>query len=186
MKTMMNPKKLFCATGLLVLSAGVAGAATAQVETDLNVRAGQGTGHPVIAVMPAGQTVEVSGCGDGWCYVHDYGGYASAAYLGTYGTAYVVPAAPPAVYVAPRVYRDDYYWYDGRRILRPSVRELRRELRQDRRQDRREVRREIRQDRREDRREARQEIRQDRRADMRQERREERRDARQERRENRR
>jgi uncharacterized protein YraI len=54
MKTMTNPKKLICAAGLLMLSAGAAAAATAQVETDLNVRAGQGTGHPVIAVMPAG------------------------------------------------------------------------------------------------------------------------------------
>jgi uncharacterized protein YraI len=177
MKTMTNPKKLICAVSLLMLSAGVAGAATAQVETDLNVRAGQGTAHPVIAVMPAGQTVEVSGCGDGWCYVHDYGGYASATYLDTYSTAYVVPAAPPAVYVAPRVYHDDYYWHDDRRILRPLVREFRRELRQDRRQDRREVRREIRQDRRADRRELRQERREDQRAEMPQERREDRREA---------
>jgi len=34
-------------------------------------------------VLPRGSVVDVTGCGDGWCYVRSYGGYASAAYLDT-------------------------------------------------------------------------------------------------------
>jgi uncharacterized protein YraI len=173
----INLKPLMYAAGILTLSAGMAAAAPARVATDLNVRAGQGTGYPVVSVMPAGAIVDVRGCGDGWCYVPEYGGYASASYLDggnvVYGgTTYV---APPPVYVAPSVtYRDP-----ARRIIRREVREFRRDLRQDRRRD-------ARQEMRQDRREARQDARQDRRQDARQDRRENRREARQERRENRR
>ena len=73
--------KLTGAAGFLLLSAGVALAAPATAVTDLNVRAGQGTGYRVIGTIPAGATVNVSGCGDGWCYVSNFGGYASARYL---------------------------------------------------------------------------------------------------------
>jgi uncharacterized protein YraI len=159
---MIGSKRMAWAAALLLLSTGIAAAVPAQVARDLNVRAGEGTGYPVIATMPAGATVNVTGCGDGWCFVHDYGGYASAAYLEFGGSAYVAPpvyVAPPAAVVVPGpVYRGPHY-RDGRRFIRRGIREFRREIRRDARQDRREIRRELRQDRRE----ARQERRPDRR-----------------------
>lgn len=159
---MIGSKRVVWAAGLLLISTGIAAAMPAQVARDLNVRAGEGTGYPVIAVMPAGASVDVSGCGDGWCFVHDYGGYASAAYLDFGGAAYVAPPvymAPPAAVVVPGpVYRGPHY-RDSRRFIRRGTREFRREIRRDARQDRREMRRELRQDRRE----ARQDRRQDRR-----------------------
>lgn len=93
-------RQLVLAGGALVVSAGLAAAAPAVVATDLNVRSGQGTGYPVIGTMQGGSVVEVRGCGDGWCYIPAYGGFASARYLDA-GGAYA--AAP--VYVAPPVYR---------------------------------------------------------------------------------
>jgi uncharacterized protein YraI len=176
---MIPRKQLVCAASFLLLSTGLAMAAPARVATDLNVRSGEGTGYPVIAVMPAGAVVDVSGCGDGWCYVRDYRGFASASYLDVGGTAYIAPrttyVAPPAVVVSPgyRYYDRPNYW-DRRanRFIRRGVREFRRELRQDRREDRREARREWRQERRE----ARQDRRQERRQERREARREDRRD----------
>ena len=75
--------RLAGAAGLVLMSAGGASAIPAVVSTDLNVRAGEGVDYPVIVVMPEGRTVDVTGCGDGWCYVRGYGGYASASYLDT-------------------------------------------------------------------------------------------------------
>jgi uncharacterized protein YraI len=134
---------LACAAGFLLLSTSLAAAAPARVTSDLNVRSGEGTGYPVVAVMPAGSVVDVSGCGDGWCFVHDYDGFASASYLDV-GATYAAPraayVAPPAVVVSPWYYDRPNYWV-GDRFIRRGVREFRRELRQDRREDRREARR---------------------------------------------
>jgi uncharacterized protein YraI len=180
---MIPRKQLACAAGFLLLSTSLAAAAPARVVTDLNVRSGEGTGYPVIAVMPAGAVVDVTGCGDGWCFVRDYDGFASASYLDIGSAAYVTP---PPVVVSPRYYAWSYYdppnYWAGDRFIRRGIREFRRELRQDRREDRREARREWRQQRREARRDDRREARRE----IRQERREARREARQERRENRR
>lgn len=85
------------AATLLVSSAAVASAAPAVVTTDLNLRAGQGTNHSVIDVLPRGSMVDVTGCGDGWCYVRDRGGYASASYLDIGSDAYAA-VAPPVIY----------------------------------------------------------------------------------------
>jgi uncharacterized protein YraI len=163
----MNIRKTACAAGILALSAGAAAAATARVETDLNVRSGQGTGYPVIAVMPAGAIVDVSNCGDGWCYVRDYGGFASASYLDRAGVVYgsTTYVAPPAVVVGPPAVYTSPYYYDPAppRFIRRGIRAIEREVRREIRQDRREDRREARQERREERREARQERRADRR-----------------------
>jgi uncharacterized protein YraI len=83
------------------LGAAPALARPAMVETDLNVRAGQGTSHPVIGVLPQGTVVDVRGCGNGWCYVPELGGYASASYLQPLRTGgYARPAYGP-VYVEP-------------------------------------------------------------------------------------
>jgi uncharacterized protein YraI len=90
---------LICGLSLLLLSTNVASARPAAASVDLNVRAGEGTGHPVVGVIPQGSVVDVSGCGDGWCYVRNYDGFSSASYLDTYA------AMPQArVYERPLVY----------------------------------------------------------------------------------
>jgi uncharacterized protein YraI len=146
---------IVCTAGGLLLATGVAAAAPARVATDLNVRSGEGTGYPVVAVMPAGSVVDVTGCADGWCFVGDYGGFASAAYLDRadvyVGRSY---AAPPAVVVPAPVYRAPYY-VDRDRFIRRGVRQFRQQQRQERRETRQELR--------QDRREARQDLRQQRR-----------------------
>lgn len=94
----MKLKILTLAASALLLSAGIASAAT--VTNDLNLRRGPGTGYGVIDTMPAGAYVNVIGCTGNWCRVSWHGevGYASASYLG--GGAPIYAAAPP-VYVAP-------------------------------------------------------------------------------------
>ncbi|MFA6264723.1 MAG: SH3 domain-containing protein [Pseudolabrys sp.] len=96
----MKLKTLAIAAGALLLSAGVAAAATA--ETDLNMRSGPGTSYRVINTIPAGGDVDVLGCSGAWCRVNWQGsvGYASASYLGGGGgyTAAPVYVAPPVVY----------------------------------------------------------------------------------------
>jgi uncharacterized protein YraI len=172
---MNRVKQIACAVGaasILALSASAASAAPARAVTDLNVRSGESTAYPVIAVMPAGEPVTVTGCGDGWCYVQEYDGFASADYLDVAGVVYGAPPpvyvapAPPAVVVTEPAYRRPAYRF-GNRVIRRGIRQFRRELRRERRQDarqeRRMERREARQERREDRREARQERRRDRR-----------------------
>jgi uncharacterized protein YraI len=93
----MKLKTLTIAAGALLLSAGIASAAT--VTNDLNLRRGPGTGYGVIDTMPAGAYVNVLGCSGSWCRVDWHGriGYASASYLGAGGTY----AAAPPIYIAP-------------------------------------------------------------------------------------
>ncbi|RDV05262.1 SH3 domain-containing protein [Undibacter mobilis] len=97
LRTLTTLKALAVAAGALVLSSGIAAAATAT--NDLNLRSGPGTGYRVIGTMPAGAYVDVIGCGGSWCRVNWQGvvGYASASYLAG-GGAY---ASAPRVYVAP-------------------------------------------------------------------------------------
>jgi uncharacterized protein YraI len=76
-------KHAVLATGLLALASGVASAAPALVENDLNLRAGPGTNYGIIAAMPQGTMVDAWNCGSGWCRVNFAGrtGFASARYL---------------------------------------------------------------------------------------------------------
>ncbi len=85
--------KLMTGAGMLALSTGIAAAAPAVVQNDLNLRAGPGTDYEVVAAMPAGSTVDVMGCQASWCQVAFGGttGFASRAYLGLGG---MVGAAP--------------------------------------------------------------------------------------------
>ena len=78
----MKLKTLTLAASALLLSAGIASAAT--VTNDLNLRSGPGTRYGVIDTMPAGAYVNVIGCGGSWCRVDWHGrvGYASSSYLG--------------------------------------------------------------------------------------------------------
>ncbi len=113
----MRLKTLTLAAGALLVSAGIASAAT--VTNDLNLRSGPGTGYRVIDTMPAGAHVNVIGCTGNWCRVNWRGrvGYASSSYLGG-GGAYAydpVYAAPPPVVrfgfgVGPRWHNDRHHW----------------------------------------------------------------------------
>lgn len=86
--------KLMTSAGALALSTGLAAAAPAVVQNDLNLRAGPGTDYEVIAAMPAGANVDVMGCQASWCQVAFGGttGFASRAYLGLGGGVAVGPA----------------------------------------------------------------------------------------------
>lgn len=64
------------ATVVLVPAAALAAAMTAT--TNANVRAS--AGGPVIGILPRGTTVEVIGCGGGWCEL-DEGGFVSSSLL---------------------------------------------------------------------------------------------------------
>lgn len=102
------------------LGASAAIAAPAVTTTDLNVRAGQGTSHRVVGVLPEGSVVDVRGCGDGWCFVPELGGYASANYLQPTGRRTVRVERGPrdvepdyryAPYAGPMAY--DPVWRDA-------------------------------------------------------------------------
>lgn len=97
----MRFKHLALAAGLLLVSASAALAAPALVTGDVNLRTGPGTNFGVITVLPGGATVNVLGCGGGWCRIawRDGNGYASSSYLDLGGGP--VYAAPPPAYYAP-------------------------------------------------------------------------------------
>ena len=95
----------------------------AQVSTDLNLRAGPGTGYPVITTMPRGAQVHVHQCPTSWCQV-SYGGttgWASHRHL-TSGVAlqprtYAVAPEPRVAFglaVGPRYRYAPPYPYDPR------------------------------------------------------------------------
>ncbi|MBX3553680.1 MAG: SH3 domain-containing protein [Pseudolabrys sp.] len=68
--------------GVLLL-AGTTIVNAATVRSELNLRAGPGTGYGVVAVMPAGAEVDIRDCSGAWCRVV-WGaseGYANADYL---------------------------------------------------------------------------------------------------------
>lgn len=76
------------------------GAEAQTITTELNLRAGPGTGHGVIAVMPAGAAVSLHECGGGWCQLTYAGrtGWASQRYIDMR-----VAAAPRARVAGPQV-----------------------------------------------------------------------------------
>ncbi len=124
----MMKRVLVAAALATAFGAGAAAAAPAVVTTDLNVRAGQGTSHPVVGVLPEGSVVETRGCGSGWCFIPQFGGYASASYLQPAGRgAMRVERGPRVVeryeryepYAGPMAY--DPVWRDGY-YERPYVR----------------------------------------------------------------
>jgi len=78
---------------MLATPVPVARAAPGQVTNTVNVRSGPGFHHHVVAQLPAGQIVDVSGCQNGWCLVALGGGF------GWIKTRIVL--TPPAVIGAP-------------------------------------------------------------------------------------
>ncbi len=85
----MSPARLLiCALGALVAS----GFGTAPALADgavasgfVNVRAGPGGGHPVVAVLDPGQRVRIDHCRGPWCLIRQAGpdGWVDANYLTT-------------------------------------------------------------------------------------------------------
>ncbi len=67
----------------LALGASAAVAASAYASSTVNVRAGDGTGYPVVDVLRPGQRVEVEYCRGSWCMISKSGpdGWVSASYL---------------------------------------------------------------------------------------------------------
>ena len=112
---MFSYSRATLAAGLLALSGGIAAAGPARVSTDLNLRAGPGTQYGVVALLPAGSTVDTRGCGNGWCRVSfgGYSGYVAQSYLDGGRAVY---AAPPPIYVDRPYYRPYYrpYGFYGR------------------------------------------------------------------------
>jgi len=71
------------ATALMLAGTAAATAATAYASTAVNVRAGAGTGYPVVDVLRAGQRVDVRYCRGAWCAIAQRGpdGWVNANYL---------------------------------------------------------------------------------------------------------
>jgi SH3-like domain-containing protein len=101
----MNKFLILSAAAAAIAAAGPALAdSMATATTDLNVRAGPGTGNPVIGVIGAGEPVSVGACieSGGWCSVAFDGGegWVSRAYLtGMSGRVVVSDEATSAVRV---------------------------------------------------------------------------------------
>ncbi|WP_439602021.1 SH3 domain-containing protein [Devosia sp.] len=85
----MSPARLLiCALGALVASGfGMAPALAdgAVASGFVNVRAGPGGGHPVVAVLDPGQRVRIDHCRGPWCLIRQAGpgGWVDANYLTT-------------------------------------------------------------------------------------------------------
>jgi hypothetical protein len=99
----------------LVITTGNAWARDAATATDLSLREGPGTNYYRIAVIPAGEGVDMKGCRDGWCAViwDGYRGYASQQGLVLTTAEMVEPEIWP---IFPRYpYRAGHYpkadWY---------------------------------------------------------------------------
>lgn len=73
------------AAAVLVASASAAMAAPGVATGNANVRAGAGTGYPVISSVQYGQSVDIEYCAGNWCHVAKAGrdGWVSASYLAT-------------------------------------------------------------------------------------------------------
>ncbi len=71
------------ATALILAGTAAASAATAFASTTVNVRAGGGTGYPVVDVLRPGERVEVEYCKGAWCAISQRGpdGWVNANYL---------------------------------------------------------------------------------------------------------
>jgi uncharacterized protein YraI len=115
---------ILTAVVLVLASAGLAEADSANVGTKLNLRSGPGPAFGVIAVMPPGAKVVLQKCYDDWCRVK-FGrqvGYTSRAYLnfGSAADSYASAAPPPPpqqdstpTSTGPRIWRwRDSEWRD--------------------------------------------------------------------------
>lgn len=114
--------------GALLLP-GVAVAVPAMVTTDLNYRGGPGVQHQRLGTIPAGRTVDVRGCiqGFGWCRIYWAGrtGWVSGTYLAYLERGYrraPLPSVDLAIGVPIITFGIDRWdrdrWYHHRRVPR--------------------------------------------------------------------
>jgi uncharacterized protein YraI len=105
---MKLPTRLLAGAAALLLTTGIAAAATVVADTPLNIRSGPGIQYPIVGVIRDGGSAWSRGCQFGWCHVDYHGvrGWSSGAYL----TSSAVAVAPPAVAVAPPYYAQPYYY----------------------------------------------------------------------------
>jgi uncharacterized protein YraI len=105
------------ATLLLGFSVAAASAGPARVFSNTNLRQGPGTTFGVVAVVPGGTVVEVTGCSGEWCTANWQGrvGYMIATHLDLQAG----PVAPRVVTVYPEPYYGPYYgpYFYGPRIF---------------------------------------------------------------------
>jgi len=83
---MTRTRNLLIALGALLtlgVGASAAQAAPAYASSTVNVRAGAGTGYPVVDTLRRGERVDIDYCRGSWCYVTKSGpdGWVSASYL---------------------------------------------------------------------------------------------------------
>jgi uncharacterized protein YraI len=147
------------AASLLLLAPALAQAAEGYSTANVNMRAGPSTGYPAVAVIPAGESVEIHGClaDVPWCDVEFYGGrgwvasrYVQVLYQSRrvyVGPEYYRPLGIPTVVFSVGNYWDRYYrnrdfyrdrdrWRRGPDFYRPpSPRDVDRRLDLDRRPD---------------------------------------------------
>lgn len=113
-KTIRN--MLLAGGAALILSTGIAAAAPATAESDVNMRSGPGPEYPVVGVLRAGETVDVAGCTGSWCRVRgpSGAGFASRNYLAMAGGVPSVGVAVTPGYVEGGYAYNDYpgYGYD--------------------------------------------------------------------------
>jgi uncharacterized protein YraI len=116
------------ATLLLGLSTAAASASPARVASNTNLRQGPGTTFGVVAVVPGGSVVEVTGCSGEWCTANWHGrvGYMIQTHLdlaagpvGPRVAVYPEPYYGPYIYGGPYFYSRFYfgprYGFYGRR-----------------------------------------------------------------------
>jgi uncharacterized protein YraI len=117
------PKFVASVALLLALSADWVSAAPALVHSNTNLRQGPGTNFGVIATVPGGSVVQISGCAAEWCTAHWRGrvGYMIASNLdlrpGPVRRPVVVYSEPPPVVFGP-----PYIYYGPRYYLGPRYR----------------------------------------------------------------
>lgn len=70
-------------TAAVILTPVTASAATATASGTVNVRSAPSTSSRVVDRLTAGETIEVRGCRQGWCYIEHNGpdGYVSSSYV---------------------------------------------------------------------------------------------------------
>lgn len=100
---MSIPRKLSTASIAFLAMTAAAAAWPAEVMTDLNMRAGPGTNHGVVMVMPGGAIVDVRGCQANWCEVAYANriGFASSNFLSQIETRPAPPPGPPPIFRPP-------------------------------------------------------------------------------------
>jgi hypothetical protein len=94
---MKFPSAAFAGAAFVALSAHGAAAAPALATNNVNMRQGPGTNYPIVATIPGGSTVDVSGCQGQWCAVvwHGQTGYSIATSFDQGGGAPPGAGGPP-------------------------------------------------------------------------------------------